>query len=83
MLVIEAGSARRAAIKRSLRRLLDADASVVGAILTKFQPKTGTDHEHYGYGYGYGYGTDQSRRGLFGRLRPRGRDQGKTLDVGA
>jgi capsular exopolysaccharide synthesis family protein len=83
VLVIEAGSARRAAIKRSLRRLLDADASVVGAILTKFQPKTGTDHEHYGYGYGYGYGTDQSRRGLFGRLRPRGRDQGKTLDVGA
>lgn len=85
VLIIEAGSARRMAIKRSLRRLLDADASVVGAVMTKFQPKTGADQEHYGYGYGYG--ADQPRRGplsgLFGGLGQRGRNQAKTLDIGA
>lgn len=83
VLIIEAGSARRMAIKRSLRRLLDADAGVVGAVLTKFQPKTGADQENYGYGYGYGYGADQPRRSLFGALRRRRRDQAKALDIGA
>jgi polysaccharide biosynthesis transport protein len=85
VLIVEAGSARRTAVKRTLRRLIDGNARVAGAVLTKFQPKSGSDHEHYGYGYGYGYGqpTQKRRIGLFGALRRRQRDETKSLDVGA
>lgn len=83
VLVVEAGSARRTAVRRTLRRLLDAKARVVGGVLTKFQPKSGSDHEHYGYGYGYGQSAPPQKAGLFGALRGRGRDEAKTLDVGA
>lgn len=81
VLVVETGSARRAAAKRTLRRLFDAKASVVGAVLTKFQPKSDSDHEHYGYGYGYGEGRRLS--GVFGALRGREGNHTKTLDIGA
>ncbi len=83
VLVVEAGSARRAAVKRTLRRLLDAKAHVAGAVLTKFQPKSDADHEHYGYGYGYGQSAPPPKSRLFGALRRRGLDETKTLDVGA
>jgi capsular exopolysaccharide synthesis family protein len=85
VLVVEAGSARRTAVKRTLRRLFDANARVVGMVLTKFYPKSVSDHEHYGYGYGYGYGRSDgaARGGVLGRLRGRGRDGNETLDIGA
>lgn len=82
VLIVEAGSARRAAIRRTLRRLLDAKASVAGTVLTKFQPKTGSDHESYGYGYGYGQGAAPSAPGLLGKLRRRPGTENKTLDIG-
>jgi capsular exopolysaccharide synthesis family protein len=83
VLVVEAGSARRTAVKRTLRRLLDANARVAGAVLTKFQPKSGSDQEHYGYGYGYGQTEQPQRKGLLGGLRRPRKDPGKSLDVGA
>lgn len=85
VLVIEAGSARRTAVQGTLRRLQVADARVVGAVLTKFQPKSGTDNEHYGYGYGYGYGEEKSRtgKGVFAALGKGETHGSKTLDLGA
>lgn len=50
VLVIEAGSIRRAAAVNSIARLRKANARLMGAILTKFAATS------YGYGYGYGYG---------------------------
>jgi capsular exopolysaccharide synthesis family protein len=55
LMIIEAGSIRRAAVLHALNRLRGADARLMGGILTKFSAsKSG-----YGYGYGYGYGDDQ------------------------
>ena len=51
-------------------------------MLTKFQPKTGSDQESYGYGYGYGYGAAPPPPGLLGKLRRRPKVEGKTLDIG-
>ncbi|WP_052134236.1 GumC family protein [Sphingomonas sp. 37zxx] len=50
LLVIEAGSIRRAIVLNAMQRLTNADARLVGVVLTKYNPKTS------GYGYGYGYG---------------------------
>ncbi len=88
VLVIEAGSARRKTVHGTIRRLQAANAQMVGAVLTKFQPKSGADNEHYGYGYGYGYGHDtgdarRGGKGLLGALG-KGRKTGPNiLDVGA
>ncbi len=51
MLVVEAGVARRSVVRMALRRLLQAQANILGAVLTKFDAQTAG----YGYGYGYGY----------------------------
>lgn len=83
VLVVEANATRRTAVKRTLRRLIDAKASVAGVVLTKFQPKSGSDQEHYGYGYGYGQPAHAERKGLMGLLRRRSKGAGKTLDIGA
>ncbi|HEX9963484.1 MAG TPA: polysaccharide biosynthesis tyrosine autokinase [Allosphingosinicella sp.] len=54
LMVIEAGSIRRAAALNAVNRLRASEARLIGAILTKFNAvKVG-----YGYGYGYGYGED-------------------------
>ncbi len=50
MVVVASNETRRSVVKVALRRLHLARASVVGALLTKF------DAHLSGYGYGYGYG---------------------------
>ncbi len=50
LLVVAANETRRNVVKVALRRLNMARASVIGALLTKFNSKQS------GYGYGYGYG---------------------------
>lgn len=52
LMVIEAGSIRRAAALNAVKRLRMADAHIMGGILTKFNAASA------GYGYGYGYGED-------------------------
>jgi capsular exopolysaccharide synthesis family protein len=55
LMVVEAGSIRRAAALNAVQRLRAAGARLMGGLLTKFNAKrTG-----YGYGYGYGYGEGQ------------------------
>jgi Mrp family chromosome partitioning ATPase len=49
--VVEARAVQAGAARRALQRLENAQANVIGIILTKFEPK----HAHLGYGYGYGF----------------------------
>lgn len=48
---VEANAARASIIRTSIKRLLAANATIFGVILTKFEAK----RAHYGYGYEYGY----------------------------
>ncbi len=51
VLVVEAGGARRSVVRIATKRLLQARARLLGALLTKFDAKSSS----YGYGYGYSY----------------------------
>lgn len=68
ILVVEAGSVRRPAVLSSLRRLQAANGNVLGAVLTKYNPRNGGygygygQGYSYGYGYGYGYGPRKGER---------------------
>lgn len=60
LFVTDASRFQRGAVKASLRRLLLVKASVIGVLLTKFNPKSsGSQYAYYGYSY-YGYGTDKA-----------------------
>ncbi|WP_285020530.1 polysaccharide biosynthesis tyrosine autokinase [Novosphingobium sp. fls2-241-R2A-195] len=53
--IVEAGQNHRGGIKAALRRLAMAKAHLVGAVLTKFDPKdSGSAYKYYGYSY-YNY----------------------------
>lgn len=56
--VVEANRAHFGAAKAALRRLRDADANVLGAILTKFQSLIAGQSYDYQYSY-YSYGSDK------------------------
>jgi succinoglycan biosynthesis transport protein ExoP len=56
MFVIESHATRLSAARVAIGRLQDAQARVIGVLLTKFQSK----RAHYGYGYEYGYGYGDS-----------------------
>ena len=72
VLVIESGAVRRPAALRSVERLMESNANVVGAMLTKFDAsKSGYESGEYYYSYGkgaYAYGArkvagnDRNRR---------------------
>jgi capsular exopolysaccharide synthesis family protein len=56
MFVIEASRGHRGATKAALRRLGTSHTHILGAVLTKFNPKhTTSDYSYYGYNY-YQYG---------------------------
>ena len=50
--VIQSHATRASEARVAINRLLDAQAHVLGVLLTKFESK----RAHYGYGYDYGYG---------------------------
>ncbi len=59
LLVVDASQGQRGSIKSTLRRLQLVRAPVVGALLTKFDPKTtGNASGYYGYDY-YEYGRGE------------------------
>lgn len=62
--VVESHGIRSTQVKTALGRLAAANARIMGAVLTKFDPRKA--HYGYGYEYGYGYGRgeedDVSRR---------------------
>lgn len=72
IIVLESGAIRRPAALRTLDRLLESNANVVGAVLMKFDAKkSGYENSEYYYSYGkgaYAYGAkkagnaDRSRR---------------------
>lgn len=51
LIVVESAVARRSVVRMAIRRLFQARANILGAVLTKFDAQTAG----YGYGYGYGY----------------------------
>jgi capsular exopolysaccharide synthesis family protein len=55
--VVEARAVQAGAARRALQRLENAQANVIGIILTKFEPKNA--HLGYGYGYGFEYSYDR------------------------
>lgn len=55
--VIEAKSVKARMVTRAINRLRQSRATILGTVLTKFNPKRA--HLGYGYEYGYGYGHDQ------------------------
>lgn len=59
--VVEAHRARARVLQNAIRRLLTARAVVVGAILTKFEPRRSAEGygADYGYSYSYTYGNDR------------------------
>lgn len=71
ILVIESGTVRRPAALRSIDRLVDNNANIVGAVLTKFDAKKsgyGSSDYYYAYGRGaYAYGTMEAGGGDRGR----------------
>lgn len=63
LVVIQSGQIRRPAAQRTVGRLLESRANVIGAILTKFDvKKAGYDYGYYHYAYGkssYAYDNEQ------------------------
>lgn len=58
LLVVDSSQGHRGAVKSSIRRLALVGARVLGAVLTKFDPKSvGSDYGYYGYSY-YNYGEE-------------------------
>ena len=57
--VVGAGEKRKGMIRAAMRRLQLTRITVIGTVLTKFDPKS--VGYTYGYGYGYGYGDGYLR----------------------
>ena len=62
VMVVEAGRSRRGALKASLRRLRGMRAILLGAVLTKFDPKKSANRYSDYYGYEY-YHEDEPATG--------------------
>ncbi len=73
--VVGAGETGKGMIRSALRRLQLARVTPIGAVLTKFNPRT--VGFAYGYGHGYGYGHSYS----YG-YRQDGYSYGQPLEVG-
>jgi len=56
--VVGAGEKRKGMIMAALRRLQISRVSVIGTVLSKFDPKSVGYTYGYGYGYGFGYGGE-------------------------
>lgn len=58
--VAKANIARRGRVQMAVRRLLASRATILGTVLTSFDPKRAAYGSHYGYGYGYySYGSNR------------------------
>ena len=57
IMVVDASRSHRGAVKSALRRLQLVHARILGAVLTKFDPKAAGAEYGYGYNY-YSYGNE-------------------------
>jgi capsular exopolysaccharide synthesis family protein len=62
LIVVESAVARRSVVRMAIRRLFQARANILGAVLTKFDAQTAG--HGYGYGYGYAYAYQYGQRPL-------------------
>lgn len=58
---VESHSIRSSLVKTALSRLANANAHIVGGVLTKFEARKAHYGYGYGYHYGYGYGRDEAQ----------------------
>ena len=68
--IIGAGQARPRAIRGALRQLQLSRGSIIGAVLTKYDPKKASYGYGYAYGYGYGYGYGSDSESSLPTLSP-------------
>lgn len=78
VLVVSAGQTRATLLKGAIKRLYMSRASLIGAVLTKYDARQ-TGYE-YGYGYGYGYG--QQGRGVAALQEPAAAEEQPRLTRG-
>lgn len=71
VLILQAGNIRRPAALRAISRLSEAQANIVGAILTKFDVRRA--EYSYGYNYAYSYGYNFDRKSIASEARKRRR----------
>ena len=71
MLVLQAGAIRRPVARRTIERLTEAQGTVIGAILTKFDIRR-SEHA-YGYNYAYSYGYGYGKKAITAEARKRRR----------
>lgn len=75
ILVVGAGDQRKGIVLSALRRLQLARVSVLGAVLTKFHPKTVGYAYAYSYQYGYGYRYEEGAHSYAKPLEADGKNQ--------
>jgi polysaccharide biosynthesis transport protein len=77
LLVMQAGAVRRPVAQRTIDRLIDAQANLIGGFLTKFDAsRVGYgyyDSYTYKYGYKYGYGATPGRKSVQAEINARRR----------
>lgn len=56
--VMEAHGTNKSSARTAIARLRSTDATIFGAIVTKFDSKRAFNSYGYDYGYGYGYGEN-------------------------
>lgn len=59
--VMEAHGTNKASARTAIARLRNADTTLFGAIVTKFDSKRAFSGYGYDYGYGYGYGEGETK----------------------
>ena len=62
VIAVEANRYKLRAVQNSIRRLRQANAPLLGAIVTKVDQRNAAYGYGHGYGYGYGYGSDQNSK---------------------
>lgn len=62
LMVVEANTGKWRYIESAIRRLEQAHANILGAIVTKLDDRNASYGYGKGYGYGYGYGPDGRRQ---------------------
>ncbi|MEE9433096.1 MAG: polysaccharide biosynthesis tyrosine autokinase [Sphingorhabdus sp.] len=69
IMVVEAAKVHGGKTKTALRRLNDANANILGVLLTKFDDKKSGYGDYYAYNYGYGAGKNP-KGSWYARLFP-------------
>jgi len=71
LIVLQSGAIRRPVARRTIDRVIDAQGTIIGAMLTKFDVK----RAGYAYGYNYSYGYNYGQKAVASEVNRRRRVQ--------